>query len=278
MSHRFVRSWICVLVALAVPAAAGAQPKPKKKTPAPARVAGEVAEAARALAGTDLDAAAKAAALLGKDKSQAGLDALLDALALGLHPQVAIAALDALAARKKPVALDTLVAYREHRNPKVRASAVTALAALDDRRVEKHVLAALHDGNLAVRAAAAGAVAQRKLRGGVEPLLLLLVKGDEATAPALAALADAELAKNVAETIGRAPDALVARCLGAMLARPDFKPDGARVEVVRALGQIEAQEALEQLTSYVSSVPKNPPRQSRKEAEQLIQLKRGGGK
>jgi len=273
MSYRSVRS-LSLVLALVVSTTAFAQGKKKPARPQPA---GQVGEAQKALVGADLDAATRAAALLGKDRSQAGLDALLDALALGLHPQVAVAALDALAARKKPAALDTLVAYSEHRNPKVRAGAVSALAAIDDRRTEKHILAALHDGHVSVRAAGAAAVAARKLKAGIDPLMLLLVKGDEATAPALAALADPELAKNVAETIGKAPDALVARCLGGILARPDFKPDSARVEVVRALGRIEAQEALEQLTTYVSSVPKNPPRQSRKEAEQLIQLKLGGG-
>lgn len=276
MSCRFVRS-ISLLVALVLPIAALAQSKKKGKEKSAAASA-DVAQAQKALVGADVDAAAKAALVLGKDRSQAGLDALLDALALGLHPQVAVAALDALAARKKPAALDTLVAYAEHRSPKVRASAVAALAAIDDRRAEKPILAALRDGHVSVRAAGAAAVAQRKLKAGIEPLMLLLARGDEATAPALAALADAELAKQVAETIGKAPDAVVARCLGGMLARPDFKPDGARVEVVRALGRIEGQEAVEQLTSYVSSVPKNPPRQSRKEAEQLIQRRLGGGK
>jgi HEAT repeat protein len=275
MSYRLVRS-ICVLVALALPAAASARPN-KKKPGAPAASA-EVAQAARALAGADLDAASKAAAALGADRSQAGLDALLDALALGLHPQVAAAALDALAARKKPIALDTLVAYAEHRNPKVRASALGALAALDDKRVDKYLLAALHDGHVAVRAAAAAAVAQRKLKAGVEPLMALLVKGDEAAAVALAALGDPALAHDVAESIGRAPDALVARCLGGMLARPDFKPEGARVEVVQALGRIDGEEALEQLKSYVARLPANPPRPSRKEAQILIDARRGGGK
>jgi HEAT repeat protein len=273
MSYRFVRL-ISLVLALALPATGSAQRKKKEKAAAPA----EVAQAQKALVGGDVDAATKAALALGKDRSQAGLDALLDALALGLHPQVAVAALDALAARRKPAALDTLVAYSEHRSPKVRASAVGALAAIDDRRTEKHILAALRDGHVSVRAAAAAAVASRKLKAGIEPMMALLVKGDEATATGLAALADPELAKNVAETIGRAPDAVVARCLGGMLARPDFKPDSARVEVVRALGRIDGQEALEQLTSYVASVPKNPPRQSRKEAEQLIQSRLGGGK
>lgn len=273
MSYRFVRL-IPLVLALALPATGSAQRKKKEKAVAPA----EVAQSQKALVGGDVDAATKAALALGKDRSQAGLDALLDALALGLHPQVAVAALDALAARRKPAALDTLVAYSEHRSPKVRASAVGALAAIDDRRTEKHILAALRDGHVSVRAAAAAAVASRKLKAGIEPMMALLVKGDESTATGLAALADPELAKNVAETIGRAPDALVARCLGGMLARPDFKPDSARVEVVRALGRIDGQEALEQLTSYVASVPKNPPRQSRKEAEQLIQSRLGGGK
>jgi HEAT repeat protein len=274
MSYPFARL-TALAVAMALPSVSLAQ---RKKKPAPTLAAGPAAEAAKALVGADVDAAAKAAAVLGKDRSQTGLDALLDALALGLHPQVAVAALDALAARKKPAALDTLVAYREHRSPKVRASAVAALAAIDDRRAEKHILAALRDGHVSVRAAGAAAVAQRKLKAGIEPLMLLLARGDEATVPALAALGDPELAKQVAETIGKAPDAVVARCLGGMLARPDFKPEAARVEVVRALGRIEGEEAFEQLTRYVSSVPKNPPRQSRKEAEQLIQRRLGGGK
>ena len=272
MSSWFVRLTLAVLLAL--PSAAQAQ---RKKKPAAAPPAA-IAEAVKALAGADLDAAAKAAAVLGRDRSPAGLDALLDALAMGLHPQVAAAALDALAVRKKAIAYDTLVAYSEHRDPKVRAAAVAALAALDDKRVDKHILAALRDGIASVRAAAAAAVASRKLRGGVELLLALLVKGDVAAAHALAPLADPEVARKVAETIGRAPDVAVARCLGEILVRPDFKPDTARVEIVRALGRIDAHEAIEQLTIYVSSVPKNPPRPSRREAEQVIQTKLEGGK
>ncbi len=273
MSCRFARS-VWLVVALLVPVAASAQPARRKDRAAPA----QVTAAATALVGTDVEAAAKAAAALGKDRSPAGLEALLDALAMGLHPKVAVAALDALAVRKKAIAFDTLVAYSEHRDPGVRASAVTALAALDDRRVDKHVLAALRDGIASVRAAAAAAVASRKLRGGVEPLLALLVKGDEAAGRALAPLADPEVARRVAETIGRAPDVAVARCLGRILERPDFKPDSARLEVVRALGRIEAHEAIEQLTIYLASVPDRPPRPSRVEAERLIEERMGGGK
>lgn len=275
MSHSFARL-TALVVLLALPSVADAQRK--KKSAAGKGASAEVAQAARALAGAEVDAARRAAALLGKDRSQAGLDALLDALALGLHPQVAAAALDALAARRQPAALDTVVAYAEHRDPAVRAGAVGALAAIEDRRTEKHILAALGDGEASVRAAAAAAVARRKLRAGVEPLLRLLVVGDPASAASLASLADPSLAREVAETIGRAPDPLVARCLGQILARPDFKPDAARVEVVRALGRIDGQEATDQLRAYVASLPANPPRPSRKEAVKLLEERAGGGR
>ena len=76
----------------------------------------------------------------------------------------------------------------------------------------------------------------------------------------------------------RHPDVAVAKCLGGILVRPDFKPDSARLEVVRSLGRIEAHEAIEQLTIYLASVPARPPRPSRAEAERLIEERMGGGR
>ena len=260
-------------------APATAQKKPKKKPGgADALMMAEVNASAQraALEGADVAAATRAAQTLGRDRSMEGLEALLDALALGLHPEVAAAALDALAQRPHPKAIDTLAHYLGHRNPKVRASAVTALAAIDDKRVDKFVLATLRDGHESVRAAGAAAVGKRRIKDGVAPMLKLMVKGDEATAPALAAMADADLAAKVAETVGTAPDAIIARCLGGMLMRADFKPEGARVEVVRALGRVPGQESIEQLSNYIASIPPNPPRPSRKEAESLMQKKLGG--
>lgn len=272
--NRLVGALVCVAV-LAAPAAAQ---KKKKKPGGDALMMAEVNVEAQkaALAGADVEAATRAATSLARDRSAEGLEVLLNALALGLHPQVAAAALDALAVRPHPKAIDTLVHYLDHRNPKVRASAVTALAAVDDKRVDKFVLATLRDGHESVRAAAAGAVGKRRIKDGIAPLLKLMVKGDEATATALAGMADAELAKQVAESVGTVPDPIIARCLGAMLMRPDFKPESARVEVVRALGRVPGQESLEQLSSYVAAIPANPPRQSRKEAESIIEKKLGG--
>lgn len=245
---------------------------------APAAEAQPKAETPRAsLTSADPVAGVAAARALASSKARGALDQLLDGLASGLHPQVAAAALDAVAAHGKPVAYDTVVFYLHHRTPKVRAAAVRAVAAVGGKRAPAHVLAALRDGHRGVRAAAAKSAAELKLKRATEPLLALLRKGDEAAAPALSALGDVEVARAVGELIGKAPDALVARTLGSILLRADFKPEDARVQVVRALGKVPGNEALEQLTTYVGAVPENPPRQSRREAEAIIEQRLGGG-
>jgi HEAT repeat protein len=248
----------------------------QNKRPAkPAKV--DVAAEATRLAGADAKVAAEAAARLGQAGTRPAVDALLDALAMGLPPRVAAAALDGLAAAGDGRGWDTAVWYSNYRDARVRAAAVRAVGALDHQRSTAVVLDALRDTDKEVRAAAAGVVAERKIKTGIEPLLALLKKGDEAAAPALAALGDARLAAAIGELIGVAPDALVARALGLILMAPKFGPEEARVEVVRALGKVQGSEAVEQLTTYVDSIPEKPPRQSRREAESLIEARLTGG-
>ncbi len=235
-----------------------------------------VATERTALFGADQGAAKAAAERLGRTKQPGAFDALADALAMGLPPAVAAVALDALANHGDPRAFDVIDHYTHYRNPNVRAAAVRAMGALEDKRAVGRVVWALSDGHQAVRAAAAGVIAERQLKLAIEPLLALLKKGDEAAADALAAVANPDLAREVGELIGQAPNGLLARCLGAILLRPDFKPESARVEVVRALGKIPGNESLEQLTTYVASVPEMPPRQSRREAEALVEARLSG--
>jgi hypothetical protein len=73
------------------------------------------------------------------------------------------------------------------------------------------------------------------------------------------------------------PDPILAQCLGMILKRVDFGPDTVRVEVVRALGKIQDQSALNALSDYVDATPKNPPRQSRDEAQKMVEARIGGG-
>ncbi len=259
---------LCLALALSAPSENADAQRRRRGKPAPT--------APSALRSPDLSAAVDAATALGTSKSPGAMGELLDGLAMGLHPKVASAALDAVALSAKQDAFDVVAFYMYHRRAKVRSSALRVLGALTDKRAKAMVLAALGDAHKSVRAAAAEILAGQKERRAIEPLLSLLKKGDEASAPALAALATPDLARAVSELIGQAPDGLLSRCLGAILMRPDFKPEEARVEVVKALGKIPGNDSLELMTNYVGAIPEKPPRDSRAEAERIIEARLGG--
>jgi hypothetical protein len=264
-----VLPWLCAL-AIAQPAGKpGKRPGGKKVTDIAADVA--------ALGGPDVEVAARAASTLGTYDLPAAHDALLDALALGLSPPVAVPALAALVLHPAPTDVIALKRYAGHRNPTVRSAALTALASYPDPAARAAIITGMRDQTTSVRAAAAAAAGKGRVRDGVETLLLLLAKGEEASARALAQLADPDLARKVADHYGKVPDASLALCLGSMLRRTDFGPDPARVEIVRAIAKIQHPSAVTQLTEYINATPKTPPRPSRDEAEMVVNARLGGG-
>lgn len=240
--------------------------------PAPIDIAPLVAQ----LAGTDHEAAAQAAAALGATTDPAAHDALLDALALGLPPSVAIAAITALSAHRAPTDVTALVRYASHRNPAVRSAALGALAMYPAPDARQAVLRGLHDMTASVRDAAAAAAARARIRESVEPLFALLARGEDSASKALAAMADPGLARKLGDELGKVPDAVLATTLGRILVRSDFGPDAARVEIVRAIGKIQDPAAVAALTDYLDAVPKQPPRASRTEAQKMVQARMGG--
>lgn len=203
--------------------------------------------------------ASTAATALGALRFPAALDALLDGLALGLAPDVAEAALDAVARHGAERSLPLLLAYSHHRNPAVRTHAVQALGALAGSSAATHaVLAALGDEEASVRAAAGKLLAARKDARAVAPLLALFAGGDDVAGPPLAALADTDVAQKVADLAGKAPDPLVARTLGQMARRRDLGPETTYVAVVRAIGAIPGAEATAELRA-LADTPGVPP-------------------
>ena len=275
---------LCSVLSLALVFAAGvagAQPANPKAPKAPAAKADapvvlDVAATRKALFGEDLDKAASAATQLGQSKQAGVVDALLDALAMGLHPRVATAAVTALGRLRPAPALEVLLRYARNRNPEVRAAAVAALGALDDKRAQAAWRAALADGDKAVRAVAATVAAERKDAQVVKDLMTLLRKGDDAATAPLAALASADDARRVAEMIGDAPDRLVAECLGLVLLRPNLGKEDFYVDLVKAIGKIPGDDAVVALTNYISNTPEKPPRQSRREAQVIYEQRLGG--
>ncbi|HEY5933332.1 MAG TPA: hypothetical protein VIU61_01780 [Kofleriaceae bacterium] len=255
------------VVVLVVLGAAGAGAQPAKKKPK------DIAVEVTALGGTDVEAAARAAQALGASTAPAAHEALLDALAFGLAPAVAGPAMQAVAAH--PVAADVaaLRRYARHRNPTVRSAALAALASYAG--ASSAIVAGLKDPVASVRAAAAAAAGKGKHRDAIDPLLLLLAKGEESAARALAALADLDLARKIADQLGKVPEPVLAACLGAILLRSDFGPDPARVELVRAIGKIQDPAALAALTAYLDGTPKTPKRPSRDDAQSIVDARSG---
>ncbi|MEO8701663.1 MAG: hypothetical protein ABI867_16575 [Kofleriaceae bacterium] len=263
-----------VLVFALIPAIAFAQPAPQPKKLPKGGIAGDVA----ALASADIEVAARAAEQLGAYDLPAAHEALLDALAMGLPPAVAVPAMVALSAHPAPPDVITLRRYAGHRQPTVRSAALATLAMYPDPAARAAIVGGLHDHTGAVRSAAAAAAGKGRVRDAVDPMLLLLAKGEESAAQALAQLADPDLARKVADHYGKIPDPALALCLGLILKRADFGPDPARVEIVRAMAKIQDPAAIAQLSDYVTATPKNPPRPSRQEAEMVIDARAGGGK
>ncbi len=259
----------------AAPPKAGKTPKktPAMKGAATVDLAPTIAE----LNGANNDAAIKAALALGASTDPAAHEALLDALAFGMPPNAAIASVGALGAHPAPPDVAALARYASHRNPSVRSAAVTALAVYPAPAARKALIDALRDENAAVRGAAAAAAAKGRSREAIEPLLLLLARGEESASKALAAMADADLARKIGDHFGKVPEPILAATLGLVLKRADFGPDAARVDLVRAIGKIQDPAAVTALTEYVQATPKNPPRQSRDEAQKMVEARLGGG-
>lgn len=269
------RTWLGAVVIAAVAHLAAAAPAPKQVKKARGI---DLAPVVAQLASANLEEAAKAADTLGAQAEPAAHDALLDALAFGLPADVAIPAIHALAQHPAPPDVPALRRYAEHRNPAVRGSALGALALYPDPAAHALVIAGMHDPVGIVRAAACGAASQGHVREALDTLFALLARGEEPAARALAQMADAELARRIGDQLGKVPDATLALALGALLKRSDFGPDAARVEVVHALAKITDSSATSALTDYIDATPKNPPRQSRAEAEKIVTARLGGGK
>jgi len=272
----FKASVVAIVVAIAVPSVAAAQAA--KKAPAKKGTANRPSTAdIAALNGQQVEAAAKAAETIGESSAPAAHDVLLDALAMGLPASVAVPAIVGLAKHPAPPDVLALVRYANHINPSVRNAAITALAQYPDPAAHTVVVERLGDQVAVVRATAAAAAAKGKIKKAVDPLFVLLSRGEEPAARALAAMADVELAARIADQLGKVPAESLALCLGAILVRPDFGPDTARVEVVRAIGKIEDRSAVTALQDYLANSPKTPVRTSRTEAQMIVDARLGGG-
>jgi HEAT repeat protein len=196
---------------------------------------------------------------------------MLDELALGVPPKVAAALLKALSQKGLPQSFEVLSLYAADRNPELRKLAISALADVRETRVVPLLVAALSDATPDVRAAAAQALSARREKAAEPALLKLLAHKDAAAAPALAEIGGPETARTLAEMVGNVPDHLLVTALGDLLKRKDFGPDPIRLEVVKTLGKIPGNDAVDALADYLKVTAKDKTTPSRGEASKIIE-------
>src|SRR5688500_3630360 len=127
-ARRAAAAALAAAVGLGVVVGVAVAQKGGKKKAAPDKPkAVDVSAASKALNGGDQDAAVAAAPELGGSRDKDAHDVLLDALATGLSPDVAIAALSAVSMHPEEGDAATLAFYARYRDPEVRAAAAQAL-------------------------------------------------------------------------------------------------------------------------------------------------------
>ncbi|MDQ3368183.1 MAG: hypothetical protein M3680_22390, partial [Myxococcota bacterium] len=87
----------------------------------------------------------------------------------------------------------------------------------------------------------------------------------------------ADLARRIADQLGKVPAPALALALGGILQRPDFGPDPARVELVRAIAKLQDPAAVTVLVEYLERTPPQPVRPSRQEAQGVVDARSAGG-
>lgn len=240
--------------------------------PVKALTAAEVQVLLGVLVGPEDEAATTAAATLGDRGANnvAAVDALIEALALGTTPSLAVHFIKALGKCKHSKSLQMLALYAGNRHPEVRVASVAALEGLREDGAAGVLLERLGDSDATVRAAAASALATRKDTRAAGRLWALVQKSDAGAAAPFGQLGALDSASKVAELRGTIDDVTLSSALGEFLKRPDA-PDRLRIDLVRTLGRVPGAEATTALVEYLATVPDGEARPSKAEAETLIE-------
>ena len=221
------------------------------------------------LSGADENVFLETVRTLGEARAGNAAVPLIEVLAMGTKPILAVATLQALRKLARPGSVDVLVLYAGNRNVDVRKNAVEALSSLKDPRVVPILMARLGDEDESVRAAAAdGLVARHQTAASPRLLSLLKMNAPEAAGP-LGSLAPAALIPELLELRGRVGDAELATALGAVLSRNDIA-DPVRVDVVKTLAQIPGGEATTALAEYVGGTALAGAKTSRAAAQKAL--------
>jgi HEAT repeat protein len=209
-----------------------------------------------ALSGGDDAVALETIRVLGESGTPGAVAPLIEVLAVGTSPSLAVAVLQSLRRLAPASAADVVILYCGNRNVEVRRNAVETLSVLKDARVPSVLAARLGDADDGVVAIAAKAIASRHQAEAAPRLLALLdLKVPEVAVP-LGQVAPLSMIPTLRDRRGSLPDADLATVLGEILKRSDV-PEPTRVELVKALADIPGPDATTALVEYVGGLPKD---------------------
>lgn len=221
------------------------------------------------LVGADQETALSGVKALGESAAGNAALPLIELLATGTRPAIALAAMDALKKLRDPTAIEVLTMYAGNRGPDLRRAAVQTLAVFADARVVPVLVERLGDQAPDVRAAAAEALSTRGERTTAPRLLALLKRNDPSAAGPLGMVAPMAMLPAISELNGSIDDGNLATTLGEMLKRQEM-PEPTRLDVIRTLARIRGVEATTALVEYVGTLPANDTRKSKAEAQRII--------
>jgi HEAT repeat protein len=221
------------------------------------------------LVGSEQAMALSGVKALGESSARNAALPLVELLATGTRPAIALAAMDALKKLRDPAAIEVLTMYAGNRGADLRRAAVQTLAVFADARVVPVLLERLGDQAADVRAAASEALATRGERATAPRLLALLKRNDAGAAAPLGTVAPLSMVPTIAELQGSIDDANLATALGELLKRQEM-PEPTRIDVIRTLGRVRGVDATTALVEYIGSLPAKDTRKSRTEAQRLV--------
>ncbi len=269
VGHWLAAALVSVLALVATRADAAGSRRRAKSVASQAPAADLVERLSVELSSEDEEIAQAAAAKLGGLRAPQASRPLIEALAAGLAPTVAVAALAGLGKLGDPRALGVLALYAGNLNVPVRTAAVKALGDLREAGAAELLLGRLGDSEASVRAAAAEALAARRETRAEKRLFALVARNDAGAAGPLGKLMAPDAVPRLAELRGRVDDDVLATALGELLKRPDV-PDRLRLDVVSTLGRIPGAAVTTALVEYLASIPDSEQRPSKEEAQKLL--------
>ena len=261
---------VTAVATVAAPATGVAARRVEAKRPQRAPLSADALDKLRELlAGSEQETVMTGVKALADSSASNAAVPLVELLAIGTRPAIAISSIEALRKLRDPAAIEVLTMYAGNRSPDLRKAAVQALAVFADARVVPLLVERLGDQAADVRAVAAEALATRNERATAPRLLALFKRNDPGAAAPLGTVAPLSMLPTIAELQGSVDDSNLATALGELLKRQEMQ-EPTRLDLVKTLGRIQGAASTTALIEYIGTLPANDKRKSKAEAQRIV--------